>query len=160
MAELQPEPLLRALVTRGVDFVVIGGIAAVIHGSAQNTFDLDITFASDQANLDLLGDALIELKATLRAGREDVPLVPDGRPLRSVDVLTMNTTLGMFDVLGRPKGAPPYERLRASARRIRLGDFGVLVASIDDLIAMKLAAGRPKDLVAVDEMRTIKRLTV
>jgi hypothetical protein len=142
-----------------VDFVVIGGIAAVLHGSAQNTFDLDITFASDPTNLELLGEALIELKASLRAGKEDVPFVPDHRLLRRVDVLTMNTPLGMFDVLARPKGAPPYAQMRASAKRVRLGEFGFLIASIDDLIAMKLAAGRPKDLVAVDELRAIKRLT-
>ena len=160
MAELQPLALLRELVTRGVDFVIIGGIAAVLHGSAQNTFDLDITFASDAANLELLGEALIALQASLRAGAaEDVPFVPGHRLLRKVDVLTMNTPLGMLDVLARPKGASAYEQMRANAMRVKLGDFGVLVASIDDLIAMKLAAGRPKDLVAVEELRAIRRLT-
>jgi predicted nucleotidyltransferase len=159
VVELQPESLLRALAVRGVDFVVIGGIAAVLHGSAQNTFDLDITFATDPTNLELLGEALIDLKASLRAGSENIEFVPDHRLLRKVDVLTMNTPLGHFDVLARPKGAPPYEQLRASATRVRVDDFGFLIASIDDLIAMKLAAGRPKDLVAVDELRVIKRLT-
>ncbi len=160
MVELQPERLLRELAVRGVDFVVIGGIAAVLHGSAQNTFDLDITFATDATNLELLGEALIALQASLRAGAaEDVPFVPDHRLLRKVDVLTMNTPLGMFDILARPKGAPPYEQMRAAAKRVRIDDFGILIASLDDLIAMKLAAGRPKDLVAVDELRAIKRLS-
>jgi predicted nucleotidyltransferase len=148
-----------ALAQRGVDFVVIGGIAAVLHGSAQNTFDLDISFATDPTNLEVLGEVLVGLGASLRAGKEDVPFVPDHRLLRRVDVLTMNTPLGMLDVLARPKGAPSYEQLRARARRVKLGDVAVLIASIEDLIAMKLAAGRPKDLVAVEELEAIRRLT-
>ena len=157
--ELQPEALLRALTERGVDYVVIGGIAAILHGSAQNTFDLDVCFATDPTNLDILGQVLVRLDARLRSVSEDVPFVPDGRMLRQVDVLTMTTNLGMLDVLARPKGAPAYVKLREHAMRVTVEGMGVLIASIDDLITMKLAAGRPKDLVAVDELEAIRRLT-
>lgn len=155
---LSADEILRLLVERGVDFVVIGGIAAVLHGSARNTFDLDICFAIDNANLDALGDVLLALGARLKGLREGVPFVPDARTLRQVEVLTLITSLGELDVLARPPGAPAYEELRRHADRYDLGGFNVSVASIDDLIAMKEAAGRPKDLLDIEELEAIKRL--
>jgi len=118
---------LRSLVERGVDFVVAGGIAAVLHGSARNTFDLDIWVATDDTNLTALNDTSV-------------------------------TSLGELDVLARPPGAPVYEELRRHADRYDLGGFNVSVASIDDLIAMKQAAGRPKDLLDIEELEAIRRL--
>ena len=150
--------ILRRLVERGVDFVVIGGIAAVLHGSARNTFDLDICFATDDANLAALGDVLMELGARLKGVAEEVPFVPDRRALRQIELLTLVTSLGELDVLIRPPGAPPYHELRRHADRYDLGGFNVLVASVDDLIAMKQAAGRPKDLLDIEELEAIKRL--
>jgi predicted nucleotidyltransferase len=156
---LRADELLRRLTARGVDFVVIGGIAAVLHGSAQNTFDLDICFAADAGNLRALGDVLQELHARLKGVDDDVPFVPDADTLRRIEVLTTVTELGELDVMTRPAGSHGYEALRRNADRFDLGGFSVLVASIDDLIAMKTAAGREKDLVAVDELEAIKRLT-
>lgn len=155
---LSADEILRRLVERGVDFVVIGGIAAVLHGSARNTFDLDICFATDDANLAALGDVLVALSARLKGVDENVPFVPDARTLRQIELLTLVTSLGELDVLARPSGAPPYRELRRNADRYDLGGFNVSVASIDDLIAMKQAAGRAKDLLDVEELEAIKRL--
>jgi nucleotidyltransferase AbiEii toxin of type IV toxin-antitoxin system len=155
---LDAEGILRRLTARGVDFVVIGGIAAVLHGGARNTFDLDVCFASDAANLAALAATLIELGARLKGVEGDVPFVADAATLRRVEVLTLDTCLGELDVLAFPAGAPPYERLRRNADRYDLGDFSVLVASVGDLVAMKLAAGRPKDLADVEELQAISRL--
>jgi len=155
---LSVDEILRRLVERGVDFVVIGGIAAVLHGSARNTFDLDICFATDAANLAALGDVLVALDARLKGVDEQVPFVPDARTLRQIEPLTLVTSLGELDVLARPPGAPPYRELRANADRYDLGGFNVSVGSIDDLIAMKQAAGRAKDLLDVEELEVIKRL--
>lgn len=155
---LRADELLRRLVERGVDFVVIGGIAAVLHGSARNTFDLDICFATDAANLAALADVLVALGARLRGVAEEVPFVPDARALRQVEVLTLVTSLGELDVLTRPPGAPAYEALRRNADRYDLGGFNVSVAAIDDLIAMKQAAGRPKDRLDIEELGAIQRL--
>jgi hypothetical protein len=157
-AELDPEPILRALVARGVDFVVIGGIAAVLHGSARLTYDLDLCFAPDTANLAALGDVLVALDARLRGVDEPVPFVPDAAALRRIEVLTLATRLGDVDVLVRPAGAPSSEGLRRRADRYDVGDFWVLVASVQDLIAMKRAAGQPKDLADVAELEAILRL--
>lgn len=156
--DLDAERILGLLTARGVDFIVIGGIAAVLHGSSRTTQDLDICFATDDANLSALGKVLIELEARLRGVPDDVPFVPDGDTLRRVEVLTLETTAGDFAVLARPDGAPPYARLRQNADRYDVGAFAVLVAAIDDLIAMKRAAGRPKDLTDVEELTTIARL--
>jgi predicted nucleotidyltransferase len=155
---LSADQILRRLVERGVDFVVIGGIAGVLHGSARNTFDLDICFATDDANLVALGDVLIALGARLKGADEDVPFVPDARTLRRVELLTLVTSLGELDVVARPSGAPPYRDLRRNADRYDLRGFNVSVASVDDLIAMKQAAGRAKDLLDIEEFEAIKRL--
>jgi Nucleotidyl transferase AbiEii toxin, Type IV TA system len=154
---LSADEILRQLVERGVDFVVIGGIAAVLHGSARNTFDLDICFATDDANLTALGDVLAALGARLKGVDETVPFVPDARTMRQIELLTLVTSLGELDVLARPPGAPPYRELRQNADRYDLGGFNVSVASIDDLIAMKQAAGRAKDLLDVEELEAINR---
>jgi hypothetical protein len=157
-AELDAERILRALVARGIDFIVVGGIAAVLQGSARNTFDLDICFATDDANLSALGDVLQGLDGRLRGVPEPVPFVPDSATMRRVEVLTLTTVAGDLDVLARPTGSPGYHALRRRADRFDLGGFSVLVASIDDLIAMKRASGRPKDVADVEELKAILRL--
>lgn len=156
--ELDTARILSALVTRGVDFVVIGGIAAVAHGSPRVTQDVDVSFAVDIGNLAMLGQALQALGARLRGVPDDVPFVPDPATLRRVEVLTLDTVAGALDVLANPAGAPPYGVLRRGAVRYELAGFAVLVASIPDLIAMKRASGRPKDLADIAELEAIQRL--
>jgi predicted nucleotidyltransferase len=156
---LDAEEILRRLTSRGVDFVVIGGIAAVLWGSARMTFDLDICFATDDANLQALGNVLVDLGAQLKGVDEELPFVPDATTLRRVEVLTLNTTAGELDLLARPAGAPAYDALRKRATRVDLGDFTVLISSLDDLIAMKRAAGRTKDLADIEELEAIRDLS-
>ncbi len=138
--------------------MVIGGIALTIHGSDRNTFDLDICPSQDPENLEVLGKALIELKARLRGIDEDVPFTPDGRSLREVEILTLDTSLGPLDVLSRPTGSPPYDRLRRHAKRVDIGPAAILIASVDDLLEMKRSANRDKDKLDVEALETIKRL--
>jgi predicted nucleotidyltransferase len=156
--DFSPRALLRRLVEGDVDFVVIGGIAAVARGSVQFTQDLDIVYAPDQENLDRLGKVLVDLGARLRGVADDVPFIPDGRTLRRTRVLTLETPIGLIDLLAQPDGAPVYEHLRERASVEIIAGVEVKVASLDDLIAMKKAAGRPKDLVAVEELEAIQRL--
>ena len=156
--ELHLEALLRALVSHGVDFVIVGGIAVIAHGSARITRDLDICYATDQSNLDVLGAALLDLGARLRGVEEEIPFVPDGRSLRRTTILTLDTNHGWIDLLAAPSGAPPYAALRQRAERVTFGNIAVLVASLDDLESMKRAAGRPRDLVDVEEIEVIRRL--
>lgn len=157
-AEFRPTRQLAELTRSGVDFVVIGGIAATMHGSTRDTFDLDICPSQTPQNLDLLGAALVKVEARLRGVEEDVPFVPDGRSLKGLQILTLDTRFGPLDVLMRPDGSPPYSRLRSRATQMDMGGTGVLVASIDDLLEMKRQANRHKDLADVEELEAIKRL--
>jgi predicted nucleotidyltransferase len=156
--ELHVSALLRRLTEAGVDFVVIGGIAVVLLGSARYTKDLDITYATDSPNLDALGQVLIELRARLRGIEEDVPFVPDGRTLRRMMLLMLDTDAGWLDLLVEPTGGPTYDELRAHATEVELDGFKVRVADVEDMIAMKKAAGRLQDLADIEELEAIKRL--
>jgi predicted nucleotidyltransferase len=156
--EFRPTALLRRLAAHGVDFVVVGGIAMVGHGSARNTRDLDICYATDPANLEALGATLVELAARLRGVADDVPFAPDARTLRRTSMLTLDTSDGWIDLLVSPPGAPAYKELRARADRVTLDGVAVLIASLDDLEAMKRAADRPVDRIDLEEIEVIRRL--
>ncbi|CAA9506252.1 MAG: hypothetical protein AVDCRST_MAG30-2214 [uncultured Solirubrobacteraceae bacterium] len=158
LPEFRPSALLDRLVTAEVDFVVIGGFAALVHGGSQLTRDLDICYSPGDDNLDRLGRTLIELDATLSGVAEDVPFVPDGRTLRRTQILTLLTEAGRLDLLVDPSGSPGYDRLSERALRVEWAGTTIKVASLEDLIAMKRAAGRPKDLLAVEELEAIQRI--
>jgi predicted nucleotidyltransferase len=156
--DLDVEEILRRLTAAGVDFVIVGGIAMILHGASRLTRDLDIVFAADESNLKSLGQVLVRLDARLREVEEDVPFVPDAGTLANVELLTLATSAGWLDVHRRIDGVPRYESLRRNAERVDLGGFSVLVASPDDMVAMKRAAGRPLDLADLEELEAIKRL--
>ena len=84
--------------------------------------------------------------------------MPDGRALRRLSIITLDTPQGRLDLLRDPEGAPPYDDLRRRADRIQTEGMQILVASLDDLEAMKRAAGRPKDQVDLEEIEVIRRL--
>jgi predicted nucleotidyltransferase len=151
--------LLRRLDQAGVEFVVVGGIAAIAHGSPRFTFDLDIVFATNEANLRRLGDALVDLNAKLHGVVDEVPFVPDALALRQVRLLCLSTEEGRLDMMVQPDGSKGYEQLLAGSIEAVVEGTAVRVAGIDDLIAMKKAAGRPKDRLHLEELYAIKRLS-
>jgi hypothetical protein len=147
---------LRTLVEHGVDFVVVGGIAGVAHGSAYMTHDLDIAYARTAENLTALAAALTDLGARLRGAPEDVPFLLDAETLKQGAHFTFETTAGPLDILDRPDGSPPYEELkRRAGKPFDVDGLPVYVASLDDLIAMKEATGRPRDALAASELRML-----
>ena len=148
MTEADSEAILKVLVDHGVDFVVIGASAAILQGvPIAATLDLDVSAASTKANLERLASALHELGARLRLPdpEEHVEMPLDARMLASLSVVTLTTRFGPFDVLFAPSGAPPYKDLRRRAAEVAPFRLAFRVASIEDLIAMKRAAGREKD---------------
>lgn len=158
LPEFRPSALLNRLVAAGVDYVVIGGFAGLMHGMTLPTRDLDICYSAETENLDRLGQMLVELGARLRGVAADIPFVPDGHTLRRTQILTLDTPDGPLDLLVDPSGSPGYAGLRERALVVEVAGIEVRIASLPDLIAMKRAAGRPKDLLAVEELEAIQRL--
>jgi len=150
-----PNPILEALAAGGVDFVVVGGVAGGAHGSSFATFDADVIYARDAANLERLAAVLANLGARLRGAPAHVPFLLDAQTLARGANFTFETSYGPLDILGDAAGAPPYERLREDATSIEVGAHIVRVASLDHLIAMKEAAGRPKDKSMAAEYRLL-----
>lgn len=150
-----PIPLLAALSAAGVDFVLIGGVAGGSYGSTYGTFDVDVAYARDRANLERLAMVLRDLGATLRGAPTELPFQLDAKTLENGANLTFSTRLGALDVLAEPAGAPPYRELKARSTKITVAGHDVLVASLDHLIAMKEATGRVKDALHATEYRDL-----
>jgi hypothetical protein len=151
-----PLEILRVLDRHGVGFVLIGGIAARLHGSPSVTVDLDICYDRSPDNLERLAAALVELGAKLRGVDDEVPFLLDARTLRAGSNFTFNTTAGPFDVLGSPAGTAGYDELAANAEQVDIGGVVAPVADLDDLIRMKLAAGRPKDRIEAEVLGALR----
>jgi len=151
-----PLAVLRTLVDQGVRFVLIGGYAAAVRGSPVITGDVDICHARDNENLKRLAAALAELGATLRGAPSIVPFRLDVGSLKAGDHFTFTTSAGPLDCLGTPAGTDGFADLDASATDEDLDGIVVRVASVDDLIRMKRAVGRPQDLIAVEWLAALR----
>jgi hypothetical protein len=148
---------LEALAKHRVRFVLIGGLAGNLRGSTTITQDVDVCYARDDQNLERMAAALKEVHARLRGAPPDVPFLLDARTLKAGDHFTFVTDVGNLDILGHPSGIPGgYDELERAADAINVGGFHVKVASIDDLIRMKRAAGRPKDLIEVEVLGALR----
>ena len=157
-SSFDPLRCLRTLHAYGVEFVLIGGFAGSLFGSELITGDLDICYDRSPDNLERLADALTDLDAELRGVEERVPFRLEPGALAAVDSFTFPTLFGPLDILGVPAGTTGYADLRSTAATFDMGDFEVAVADIEDLIRMKRAAGRPKDLIAVEHLGALRDL--
>ena len=145
---LDAERILRALAEHGVDYVLIGGLAAQTHGHVRTTNDADLIPAPDPDNLERLAATLRALDArVLNPGEEDTEI--DAKMLPRETIWQFVTRDGGIDVMLEVPGGRPYADLSKRALRVRLGDVEVPVVDLDDLIQMKLARGRPVDLADV-----------
>lgn len=151
-----PLQALRTLIDHGVEFVVIGGIAGRLWGSPTVTNDLDVCYRRTPQNLEGLADALISIHARLRGVEDEVPFQLDATTLANGDSFTFVTDAGNLDILGTPSGTAGYDDLLATATQVDLGDLTIKVCDIEDLIRMKRAAARPKDLIEVEVLATVK----
>lgn len=152
----RPTIAIETLARHRIEFILIGGIGGRLHGSPTVTNDLDICYARSDENFIKLVAALRELNARVRGVVDDVPFVLDDKTLRAGDHFTFLTDAGAFDCLGTPAGTSGYDDLVRTAVEMDLGGFRVRVASIDDLIRMKLASGRPKDRIEVEVLGALR----
>ena len=150
MTGFDPVPALRVLLSHDVRFVIIGGVAGSALGSPLITQDLDICYDRSRENLVRLAEALKELHATLRGAPEGLPFLLDAETLERGDAFTFTTTAGPLDILGTPRGSGGFDALERDAISAPIDGLEVRVASLEDLIAMKRAAGRPQDIAAVE----------
>jgi predicted nucleotidyltransferase len=147
--------LLRALDAHGVEFVVVGGLAAIAHGARRMTLDLDIVPRPDAANYERLADAVRQLDVegeTVVDGsfRELDPR--DGVDLARAGNVTLRTGAGRLDLLNAALASPPYDELSAGSTHAMIAGVAVRVVGFDDLIAMKRALGRPRDLQDIADL--------
>jgi len=155
-AAFDPLRVLRLLNDAGVRYVVIGAFAGRLLGSPTLTRDLDICYAREPANLRSLAAVLTDLRARLRGVDRDVAFRLDERSLAAGDSFTFSTDAGDLDIIGTPAGTQGYEDLVRTAEPTDLDGLTVLVTSVDDLIRMKRAAGRAKDLIEVEVLGALR----
>jgi hypothetical protein len=138
-----------------VEFVVIGGVSANLHGSARVTFDLDICYSRSKANLHRLVGALLPFRPRPRGFPQDLPFLWDESALRNGTLFTLTTTLGDIDLLAEVSGVGSYPEVKAASVNIDVGGRDVAVLSLPVLIRAKRAAGRPKDMEAIHELESL-----
>ena len=151
--------LLRALATEGVRFILVGGAAAVAHGSARLTQDVDVVYARDPENLGRLVSALSPTHPYLRGAPPGLPFIWDERTVRNGLNFTLQTSLGALDLLGEIAGGGGYGELLPHSFEIELFGIRCRLLDLETLIAVKRAAGRPKDLEAIAELEVIRDRT-
>lgn len=150
--------VLSALVAGEARFVVIGGVALRLHGSAYVTVDLDLAYERTRDNARRMASALGRFAPRPRGFPPDVPFVFDAQTLMSNEVLTLATTAGEIDLLAFVKGVGAFPQVDAAAETIEFDGFALRVLSVDGLIAAKTAAGRAKDRPGLVELEAIKEL--
>jgi hypothetical protein len=157
MSPLDADELFACLDRHGVHYVLIGGLAAVLHGSPLLTSDADICPARDPDNLIRLAAALDDLDARIRAGDapEGVRFARDATFLNNVELLNLMTRAGDLDLAFAPAGGAGYEDLARRARSVRIRNVTISVASLEDVIHSKEAANRPKDQRSLPVLRQL-----
>jgi hypothetical protein len=145
VTELDPERLLRSLVEYGVEFCVIGAVAAWLQGNPAVTLDLDVMPRRELDNAERLAEALNALGA--RPPGADRVLELEGADFLGWQTQRFDTEAGPLDVVPRAAAIGGFEDVATVA--LKLGDLSVRVLAIDEVIASKEQLGRPKDTAAL-----------
>lgn len=146
------------LVRHEVEFIVIGGQAETLMGSARVTYDVDLCYRRTRINLEKLAVALREMKPRLRGAPPDLPLVLDAQALAFGSNYTFDTSVGKVDLLGWVEPLGDFEALIQRAEPYPVGDMLLHVISLDDLIRVKEHVGRAKDRDSLYQLLAIKRI--
>jgi hypothetical protein len=144
--------LLPLLVKNEIDFIIVGGAAATAHGSARLTLDLDVVYRRNDLNLERIVRALEPIQPYLRGAPPGLPFEWSVQTLKKGLNFTLITTLGPLDLFGEIVGGGGYEELQNETIKIQVAGVECLCLSLERLIEVKRAAGRPKDLEAIAEL--------
>jgi hypothetical protein len=147
--------LLQRLGDAEIDFVVVGGVAAVLHGSSTVTRDLDVCASLTSENLQKLRIAFADLHPVHRIGPSRHSFLDNPGPGIALKNLYLQTDLGALDLLGSITGVGEFDQVRESAIEIQLFGRTVKVLALEALIKAKEAVGRHKDLLVATELRAI-----
>lgn len=151
----QFEKLLPLLVQGGIEFILIGGVAANIHGSGRLTYDVDVVYNRSKKNMEALVDCLKPYKPYLRGAPPGLPFNLDLPTLRNGLNFTFITTLGDIDLLGEVVGGGAYRDLLSHTIIVEAYDVKFKCVDLPTLIKLKRAAGRPKDLESLAELEAL-----
>jgi hypothetical protein len=156
--DFRPERILEVLAAHRVDYVMVGGLAAAVHGSDLVTGDLDITPSTSDVNLERLSRALHELNARVRTDDvpEGLPFAHDAGSLAAGAVWNLVTDAGDLDLAMLPSGTQGYDDLRRDAIAIEILGSPTRVAALADIIRSKESAGREKDRAALPMLRRLQ----
>lgn len=147
--------LLRLLTDNEVEFIIVGGAAATVHGSARLTFDLDIVYKRGKENIARLVNAIRPIDPYLRGAPPGLPFDWSSETIEKGLNFTLTTSLGALDLLGEIVGGGSYEQLVETTIPVEIGGVKCLCLDLERLIQVKRAAGRPKDLEVVAELQQI-----
>lgn len=150
--------MLSGLNRSRVSYVVIGGVAATVHGSASVTIDLDICYDPAPDNLQRLARLLNRWNAYPRGVEPGLPFIMDERTMRAAPVLTLVTDEGALDCMDRVAGVGEWMAVRKASQPVAWDGLRFRVLGLDALIAAKRAANRPKDRIALIELEAIRML--
>lgn len=152
------EEIIKALVRANVRFVLVGGVAATIQGSARFTNDIDICYDTDPPNIARLVRLLLKWKAYLRGVEPGLPFILDERQLRVTPVMTLTTEKGAIDVLDMVPGVGDYGAALKVSEPVKIGSIEFRSLTLDALIASKRAVRRPKDVEQLIELEALREL--
>ena len=146
---------VQALTDAGVEFAIIGGWSAIMHGSAHLTNDLDLCYSRNPDNLRRLARALAPYHPRPADFPRELPFIWDDRTLHSGTVFTLDTDLGRIDLLAEVAGLGGWDEIRKGCVRLPAFDREVWTLDLPSLIRAKRAAGRPKDLLVLPELESL-----
>lgn len=152
------QSLLAGLVRHDISFVVVGGVAAVVHGSARVTNDLDICYDASDANVERLTSLLAQWSAYPRGWEPGLPFFMDPQALRTTPSLTLRTSEGDIDVLEEIAGVGSYVAAFRASTSVSACSVAFRVLDLDALIRSKRATTREKDLAQLPELEALRAL--
>ena len=159
--EFDPRRILESLATHRVEYVLVGGVGGVLHGSPISTDDIDIVPSLSKTNLDALAAALNAMNARLQSAEypEGIPIDFSGKDLQRWIVefrfLNLWTDFGKLDVMHRPAGFSGFQELASNAEELKVGPISIRVAALEDIIRSKQTVARERDLEQLPTLRMV-----